>query len=394
MTSTSNKPAKITPKILTEQIRFAFNAFPITVSVLLIVNVVIAYLGWKEVSETTAIYWFIASFLIVALRLGLYYAYKAASGKGEEIKPQLWQALFVIMALLSASSISFAVFLFFKGLPLHSQTLFTLLIMGIASGALPTMAISQKAYAVYITLIIAPLTFFYLSNDATPVKLLGLLSLMYLIMMILTSILFKRFMLDSLIYRYRSEQLADRLQTANKRLSSANQDLQRISTIDELTGTYNRRYFNQRLEEVWADHLREGHTMATLMIDVDFFKMYNDNFGHLQGDHCLKRIAEEIVGVIRRPRDFVARFGGEEFIMLLPNTSVPGAKQLANRIHQRVLQLAMPHKRPDEINQVSVSIGGTVIQPSNDNNIEMFLQKVDQALYQAKSTGRNRTVLI
>jgi diguanylate cyclase (GGDEF)-like protein len=213
-------------------------------------------------------------------------------------------------------------------------------------------------------------------------------------MLMVAAHLFNRALLDSMIYRYRSELLADRLQIANKRLSSANQELQQISTVDELTGTYNRRFFNLRFEEVWADHVRQNHTLSALMIDVDHFKDYNDFFGHLQGDMCLKRVAGEITGVIRRPRDFVARFGGEEFIMLLPTTEIKGAKEIAERIHERIKQLAIPHKVKGSLNRVTVSIGGATIQPTSEYDSEKFLQRIDRALYQAKHQGRNTSVFL
>jgi diguanylate cyclase (GGDEF)-like protein len=271
---------------------------------------------------------------------------------------------------------------------------FFLLIVGMVSGALPILSTDLRAYSIYILLSLAPIAYHSLASNDISVKLLGALIFVFIGMLMLSCHLFNRALLDSLIYRYRSEMLADRLQTANNRLSAANQELQRISTVDELTGTYNRRFFNHRFSEVWADHVREGTTLSALMIDVDLFKSYNDSFGHLQGDHCLKRIAEEIIGVIRRPRDFVARFGGEEFVMVLPNTDIAGAKEIAARIHKCVELLAMPHRRSDGISRVTVSIGGASIMPGKDSDSDHFLQHVDHALYMAKHQGRNTSVFI
>jgi diguanylate cyclase (GGDEF)-like protein len=256
------------------------------------------------------------------------------------------------------------------------------------------MALDLRSYVFYVIVVLLPLVYLNLASPDVHLKLLAVLAIVYGVMLLLTAHMFGRVMIDSLIYRYRSKSLAERLQVANQRLSSANEDLQRLSTVDELTGTYNRRYFNHRFEEVWNDHLREKVMLSALMIDVDYFKIYNDNYGHLRGDNCLQKIAQEIIQVIRRPRDFAARFGGEEFIVLLPNTNIAGAQEIAARVHQQIERLAVPHKRPDKFGRVTVSIGGSSIVPTRDISDDTFLQQVDQALYQAKAKGRNTSIFI
>jgi diguanylate cyclase (GGDEF)-like protein len=269
-----------------------------------------------------------------------------------------------------------------------------LLLLGIVSGSLPVMALDLRSYAYYVIIALLPLVCLNLADPDVNLKLLGVLAIVYIVMLMLSGYMFNRSIADSLIYRERAHNLAERLQVANQRLTSTNEEIQRISTVDELTGTYNRRYFNQRFEEVWNDHLREKLTLSALMIDVDYFKTYNENSGHLRGDNCLQKIAHEIIHVIRRPRDFAARFGGEEFIVLLPNTNDAGAREIAVRIHQQIERLAIPHKRPDKFGRVTVSIGGSSIVPTRDINDDVFLQRLDQALTQAKSKGHNTSVFI
>ncbi len=386
----NKKPGKITPKILAEQTEFCFDVFPVTGSMHVIAVIVIGFLVWTEVDRFDAGYWFSAALLIIFARFALYYFYKSFADRF--LSPTWWYRMFLLGAFASAVLMCFAGLVFFPDFMLTSQMVFTLLTIGIVSGALPVLATDLKFYIVYVGLNIIPIALVNMANEQIAIKLVGALTFVFIGMLMLSGYLFSRTLFDSLVYRYRSELLAERLQVANNRLSSANQELQEISTTDELTGTFNRRYFNQRFEEVWADHLREGHMLSAVMIDVDYFKIYNDNFGHLQGDYCLKRLAQEIMEVICRPRDFVARFGGEEFIILLPNTDLEGAKEICARIHNRVAQLAIPHKRTDNIRRVTVSIGGAVVLPTQDFSTDQFLQKVDRALYQAKRSGRNTTV--
>lgn len=356
--------------------------------------VLIGFLIWDEISSTSATIWGAAILTALLVRFAAYFGYKKSVSFDQETEPRFWRRFFVWGAFATAGLIGFAGLVFFPVLSDSSKMVFTLLILGLVSGALPILASDLRAYSIYILLSLAPIAYHALASGVIAVKLIGALVFVFIGMLMLSCHLFNRALLDSLIYRYRSELLADRLQIANNRLSAANQELQRISTVDELTGTYNRRFFNHRFDEVWADHVREGSTLSALMIDVDLFKSYNDSFGHLQGDHCLKRIAEEIIGVIRRPRDFVARFGGEEFIMILPNTDIAGAKEIASRIHKHVELLAMPHRRSDGVNRVTVSIGGASITPGKDSDSDQFLQRVDHALYMAKNKGRNTSVFI
>lgn len=389
--SSVDKPGKITPKILDEQTRFSYDVFPITTSMQAVSVCVIGFLAWEEADAETAWFWFTAAAGVIFLRILLYLFYKRA---GESADSTRWRRAFLAGALASATLVLIATVLFYGELSQTGKTVFTLVVMGVVSGALPVLATDLRSYTAFVMLNILPLAFFNLADPAIAVKLIGAVMLVFVGMAMMAAHLFNKALLDSMIYRYRSEMLADRLQVANDRLSAANRELQRISTVDDLTGVYNRRFFNQRYEEVWADHVRQRQTLSALMIDVDLFKNYNDHFGHLQGDQCLARIAAEITGVIKRPRDFVARFGGEEFVMLLPNTNVKGAREIAQRIHERIEQLAIPHKRPDGEARVTVSIGGATVKPDKDTSGDAFLQRVDQALYQAKRSGRNTSIFL
>ena len=172
-------------------------------------------------------------------------------------------------------------------------------------------------------------------------------------------------------------------------LQLANQELQRQSLEDGLTGIANRRCFDERLEQEWKRAIRTGEYLSVLLLDVDFFKQYNDIYGHQRGDKCLQQVAQAIADAVQRPTDVVARYGGEEFVVILPETDSDGAKQVAERIRQRVLALAIAHSAADN-HILSVSIGVATASAKMLMTPQKLIRTADNLLYQAKEKGRNR----
>jgi diguanylate cyclase (GGDEF)-like protein len=175
-----------------------------------------------------------------------------------------------------------------------------------------------------------------------------------------------------------------------KELELVNEELKRISRIDSLTGIPNRRYFDEVFLDEYNRAILEQTHLSLLMIDVDFFKRYNDNYGHVSGDNCLKLIAQAISNEVYRPGDFVARYGGEEFVVLLPNTDDKGAMFIANKIIQSVFSFKMPHCSSEICGYVTVSIGATTMNNFEERNVLEFIESADKALYLAKNNGRNQ----
>ncbi|MFH6601727.1 diguanylate cyclase domain-containing protein [Ectopseudomonas khazarica] len=166
--------------------------------------------------------------------------------------------------------------------------------------------------------------------------------------------------------------------------------LRDLANLDGLTGVHNRRAFDEMLSRYLDQSRREKQQLSLLMLDVDFFKRFNDHYGHLEGDECLKRVSKALEASSRRPFDFVARYGGEEFACVLPNTSSSGARQLAEVIRSSVEQLNIPHAQSSASKWVSVSVGVASNDPSHETTPESLLKKADEALYRAKNNGRNQ----
>lgn len=176
-------------------------------------------------------------------------------------------------------------------------------------------------------------------------------------------------------------------------LTKANQRLALLASYDGLTGLANRRAFDEALERDFAESCRSGQPLSLVMIDVDHFKQYNDLYGHPQGDWCLQQVARAIESAARRPLDFVARYGGEEMVMVLPNTDATGALIVAEMARSTVEALQIPHSTPS-LQKVSVSVG-VASRTSNNGiqDIQALVQRADEALYQAKTAGRNQVVV-
>ena len=198
------------------------------------------------------------------------------------------------------------------------------------------------------------------------------------------------------VNRFLEERVANRtaeLQQANEALKVANQKLEIFSQTDGLLGIANRKYFDTRLNDEWNRAIREQSPVAVLMIDVDFFKNYNDHFGHQAGDACLQAVAQAAASKMVRSVDLLARYGGEEFVVLLPNTGILGAQVVAQSICAAVSALSIPHAASSVAQYVTVSVGVASMLPNRNSNATQAVLAADQALYAAKQQGRNRVCL-
>jgi len=175
-------------------------------------------------------------------------------------------------------------------------------------------------------------------------------------------------------------------------LKAAYQQMELLATHDALTGLANRRHFDESLAEEWSRAKREKSPIAVLMADVDYFKRYNDLYGHMAGDRILKAIADAILSVPQRPGDIVARYGGEEFVILLPHTSSDQAKHVSDRIRAKIAALNLPHES-SPYRRLTISVGSASLIPGEGVQPSVLLKGSDEALYEAKRNGRNRVEL-
>ncbi|WP_343186693.1 diguanylate cyclase [Anoxynatronum sibiricum] len=193
--------------------------------------------------------------------------------------------------------------------------------------------------------------------------------------------------------QHMNRDLEEKIRQRTLELTNTNRKLMLMSRTDALTGADNRRSFEEKLQKEWHRLKRENQPLALIMSDIDFFKEYNDQFGHPEGDACLRQVAAAIGKTLRRETDVLARYGGEEFIIMLPNTDMAGACRVAEKIRKNVEALQIKHPYSQIHRVITVSFGVAAATPSRATTPEALVRRADQALYAAKQQGRNCVVL-
>ena len=189
----------------------------------------------------------------------------------------------------------------------------------------------------------------------------------------------------------RLDEMRRKLQEMSTELAASNRRLEQLSQRDGLTGVANRRYFDDFLSQHMSLALRQKTKLALALCDVDSFKLYNDTYGHLAGDECLRKVATVIARCCRRASDLVARYGGEEFAVVMPDTDVAGAAALMEKVRQALATMAIEHgKNLAQVKTVSLSVGVTELHIGQDQRPEDLIARADEGLYRAKESGRDR----
>lgn len=184
-------------------------------------------------------------------------------------------------------------------------------------------------------------------------------------------------------------QLSQETKRLMSELEEKNRELERISFQDGLTGISNRRYFDKMLAREWRRGMREHFPVSIAMIDIDYFKLYNDTYGHQAGDDCLKQVAHALNDALFRPGDFLARYGGEEFVAVMTGIGIEGAHEVAGRMQHNIQRLGIPHETSEVSDLVTVSVGLACMVPDKENDTKALIQQSDTCLYRAKEQGRN-----
>lgn len=185
----------------------------------------------------------------------------------------------------------------------------------------------------------------------------------------------------------------ERITEMRDQLNEANRELTKLSERDGLTQLYNRRTFEVKAQQQWRIAARTKEPLTILLFDIDHFKGYNDCYGHLAGDDCIKKVARTLSECMNRPGDLLARYGGEEFIALLPNTPEQGAYFVAEQVRSRVEELKLKHRAAPQRGHVTISVGGSCVNYTAGTKLVHHINSADKALYTSKQTGRNKVTM-
>jgi diguanylate cyclase (GGDEF)-like protein len=190
----------------------------------------------------------------------------------------------------------------------------------------------------------------------------------------------------------KTRELETEVAVRTRDLVAARDLLERLATEDALTGVANRRKFDTIVEAEWKRAQRDGHWLSLVMIDVDFFKRYNDRYGHAAGDECLRAVAQAVASQCTRPSDLVARYGGEEFTIVLPDIEPDGVRKLLRSVLTAVDALHIEHADSTCASHVTVSLGAVSVKPGRSDLAQVALRRADELLYQSKEGGRHRAM--
>jgi diguanylate cyclase (GGDEF)-like protein len=327
---------------------------------------VLAGFVWREIKPPAFLVWFAIVLLGGAWQWQAGRRYREQIEHFTEAKSSLSHIVAAAMAGLSFGSTA----LLFPFFTPWTRVLVLLMLGAIAAGALPRLAALPSVYAAYLFGVIAPPVAILIQMEsgpgwqAVPILLLMMTSLLYSARIIHADLM------DTLLSRFGLESAADE---------------------DKLTRIANRRRFDYGLEQEWRRAARKQVPLSLILLDIDYFKKFNDRYGHQSGDQCLTLVAQALAGSAQRASDLVARYGGEEFVVLLYHMTRDDAFQLGERMRSAVENLAIPHMDSAH-GRVTISLGGATLSPREDGDPRILLQTADQALYKAKENGRNRVM--
>lgn len=286
---------------------------------------------------------------------------------------------------------------FVPHMPDYERSLILVAIAGMCAGAAVSMGSYRPAYYGYAASLLATPVIYGAVNFARDGSLVVAAEIYvvaaYFCVVVVIHTGARHFIRESIALQLDNHELVTGLRKTNRRLSQDRDALKVAAFTDSLTGVPNRRSFDETLRARWRDGIREETPLGCLLVDIDYFKPFNDRYGHDAGDRCLKRVAAALSDVVHRDIDCAARYGGEEFAVVLPNTSSAGALYIAELIRQEVNDLAIPHEGAP-LGVVTVSVGATSVTPTTEALPVELVRRADQALYAAKEHGRNRVQLL
>jgi diguanylate cyclase (GGDEF)-like protein len=367
--------------ILREQVRLTFRQLPTMQLTSFIVALGLAYAVFDIVPLMNIVIWLTMILAVLVSRIFLYTRFLKLHE--EPFVGEYWKKAHLLLTLVSGTVWGLSAFIIF---PAKDSGLIFLFILAMASLSAST-TISHSSLRMGPALWAGPVMLLYAARcamDADKVEhIVVFLIIVYLFAILAYS--FKHYATIASSISLKFENLA-----LLEDLKKANDILRKTSAIDGLTGLANRNSFEEFIEREWGRAARNQKPISLVMLDIDHFKAYNDNYGHQEGDDCLKKVASVLAKSATRSADIAARYGGEEFIVVLPDTDSRGAVEVAEKLRIAVEMLSVPHSHSPTASVVTASIGVASLVPDRSMDYSRLVKSADAALYAAKRDGRNR----
>jgi diguanylate cyclase (GGDEF)-like protein len=375
-------PEKPRTEIRVEQVRLLFQQGKMIQLLGICLALVTVGVFWHTAAHSLLLLWLLGVVLVLFARLVITKRFLAISDT--LFDPGKWEKIYSAGTFASGVTWGTLALFYEPHWGIAYQVMLFIIFTGLVGASFNSNSSVRLAFpAFYIPL----MTFFVyamLRHFAEEQMVLALLLLVYVISMHISSLQLYNWLTQTLKVQFENEELS-------KRLTHSNERLLRLSEIDPLTQVFNRRSMDRFLSTEWQLHLEQGRELSVLFIDIDFFKQYNDTYGHSAGDRCLIAVARTLKQNIRNDRDMVARYGGEEFAVILPHTDCAMAQDIADRITQDIRQINMIHETSSVAETVTVSVGIATMVPDVGQPETTILETADTALYSAKRNGRDRT---
>ena len=366
-----------------EQIRIIYSQTSTAVVGVSIVCALFVWMFWPVSDQAVLISWWAVSQVLLLARV---IPAMRFSGRANNDRVKFWGDIYTSLAFLQGCIWGSAWIIFLPIDPVYNVVAATWVIALTAASVSAYIAHLKSLLAFFLPVVIPGLAQMIIMGGRLHIG-LALIIVIYVIVVLRALLPINRSMVQAIgLNLALEEEIAER-----KKIES---QLRELSHTDGLTGLANRRHFDELLEVELRRAHRRSEPLSLVLIDIDDFKTYNDTYGHLQGDECLKRLSRLIEGSVQRTGDVAARYGGDELALIFPDMDDDDASRITDGIRQAVFELAIAHESSsvDGCDRITISAGIATITPLRDSSPTDFIRAADEALYQAKRTGRNRTV--
>lgn len=375
-------------RIQTEQVRVLYKRAPAVIPVNILIAGILSIMLLPVVSDVKILTWFLTMFVWCIFRFMLIRA--ILKKDNFEADPKRLIDIFTLMAFLTGILWVTVFFGFAFTVPDVYIVFIIFSLGGMSVGAVASMVSVPRVFFSYVCPMVIPPTVVFLFQGNALGFAMSSMMLIYFVSISSTYMQSHRLAKESIQLQIDKDELIRNLKQTNQNLEAANDKVLALSNTDELTQLSNRRHLDLTLAKEWGRAVRSQLPMAFIMFDLDYFKDFNDTFGHQQGDDCLKKVGTALRKTFKRPGDCVARYGGEEFAVILPDTNLEGAVKMANHVLLEVLGLRIPAANVGVSAFVTMSAGVSCMVPFQDDQMVHLVSKADAALYRAKQGGRNR----
>ncbi|MFI4956884.1 MAG: GGDEF domain-containing protein [Gammaproteobacteria bacterium] len=375
-------------RIMTEQVRLLYKRAPAVIPINIVIASILTVMLLPVVSAVKILTWLAVMTIWCITR---FIFFKIILNKGDfETDPKRLIDIFAISVFVTGI-LWVSVFIGFAFTIPDVYIVFIIFSLGgMSVGAVASMVSVPLVFFSYISPMIIPPTIVFLFQGNALGFAMSSMMLIYYISISSTYMQSHRLATESIQLQIDKDELIQNLKHTNQNLEIANDKVLALSNTDELTQLSNRRQLDVVLAKEWGRAVRSQLPIAFIMFDLDFFKDYNDTFGHQQGDECLKKVSAVLRQTFKRPGDCVARYGGEEFAAILPDTTLEGAVKMAQHVLAALVALRIPAANTKASAFVSMSAGVACMVPFQDDEMVHLVSKADAALYRAKQAGRNR----